>query len=324
MTDAPWFPVDAHHPPPLAQVRGIVTVPRDRARGCYDAELIISRGKPPHTDTWASWERGRAIPLAPDATPCLWQPQFPDKWRMALPDPVPGVAPRMWSSTMRFQLVDDATAAELAEEMERDRADARAAPARGEGERPQVAWWRDADLIRYEPPGEITPRMAEGRIMRAVAMCEHDRGLTIRTRTFSDILAEMAARREDQPYATSDFVPRMKALPMDISDFDTAMAWFVALNPRPLPTHTSQSQWQQFSREQRVLIWRAMNLPRTFNAIAGDLGVSKQAAIATYARAIKAACRVANGHVAFPYRALPVDQIAALRERNRQSKRGVA
>lgn len=321
MTIAPWYPVDAHHPPPLAQVRGVVSFPS--GRGSYDAELIISRGKPPHTNTWAQWERGKGQPLPADATPCLWQPQFPDKWRMPLPEPVPSVSPRMWSSTTRFQIVDDAVAAELAAEMERDRADARA------GRRPDDdedegkfarQWWRDPDTVKYEPPGCVTPRMAEGRMMRALAICEFQDGLTLNTRTFSDILAEMAAKREVQEYATSDYVPRMQALQQDVGDFETAMAWFVALNPQPLPTHTSRSCWNEWSQEQDVLMSRAMNHPIKFKRIARQWGVSKQAMIATYGRAVKAVCRVANNLPAFPYRAEPVDQIAALRERNRQAR----
>ena len=77
---SPWYHITPIHPGPLVQVNGIVTM----ATG-YDVELTIARGRPPHTNTWASFERGRVTPLQAGATPCLWQPKNPEKWKAVLP-----------------------------------------------------------------------------------------------------------------------------------------------------------------------------------------------------------------------------------------------
>lgn len=313
-----WYPVTAQHPAPLVQVRAIVSVDRGR----FEAELIVSRGAPPHAGTWAEWKRGKATPLPRGAEVLLWQPQSPEKWKAPLPPPARRIEPgRMWSSTTSFTLVEEAEAAELAAEMERDRADARrghgAADIYPEHHKPEMAWWRDADQVRYEPAGQITPRMCEGRLMRAVALCEHGRGLTLRIRSFGTILAQMAARLEQQDYATSDFVPRLKALPADISDFETAMHWFVALNPMPLPEPGSRAQWVP-SRPQEVLLFRARNIPLSFEEIGArvEWNVSGEAVRRMYDRAIRRACRIANGQ-----QVETIDQIGAVQERNRAWKR---
>lgn len=312
MTDY-WYPVTSQHPPALVQVRAIIDV-----KGAYDAEVIASRGAPPHTNIWAEWQAGRAKPLAPGSVPILWRPQAPEKWKAPLPPPVSEVREgRVWSSTTRFALVDEAEAAELAAEMERDREDARRGGAIEVVRKEGLPWWRDADQIRYEPAGQITPRMCEGRLMRAVAMCEHGRGLTLRIRSFGTILAQMAARLEQQEYATSDFVPRLKPLPADISDFEIAMSWFVAINPAPLPEPGSRAAWVP-SRPQEVLLFRARNIPLSFEEIGArvEWNVTKQAVHRMYDRAIRRACRIANGA-----KIEGVDQIAELQERNRAWKR---
>lgn len=68
------------------------------------------------------------------AGPVAWQPENAARWTWPTgvePAPLVGCAPRMWSSRMRFAAVDDAEAADLAREMERERE-----AARGSGGRP--------------------------------------------------------------------------------------------------------------------------------------------------------------------------------------------
>lgn len=301
-----WYPVTSVHPGPLVQVRAIVTIHEGRS-DAYDAEIIASRGKPPHADRWAEWRRGTPVVLPPHAAPVLWQPQAPQKWLAALPQPVPRVAAAaMWSS--RGEMLDDAAAA------------IDGVPA-SKGD----LWWRDAHAIVYEPPGTVSPRMAEGRVMRALAVCGHGIDVVVRTRSFGALLADLAARADHQPYATSDYAPRLAALPADRSDFDTAMAWLTALNPRGVPSVWGRADWS-LSRAQEVLAHRAARVPLSFDVIGGLWGISGEAARQAYARSIAAVTRVANGETAWPHAvAAPtrVDHIAAVRARNRDWKRRV-
>ena len=112
-----WYPITDSHPAPLVRVRGIVNC------GPYDAHIIVSRGRAPHVMSWASWKGEKATPLK--APPAVWQPQHPDRWDSPLPPPVPTIGARLWSSTMRFQAVEEAVGADLAREMENDREMAR-------------------------------------------------------------------------------------------------------------------------------------------------------------------------------------------------------
>lgn len=313
----PWYPVTDVHPGPIVQVRAIVS----SANG--NAELIVCRGKAHHGDKWAEWKAGRSKPLPPGAVVTLWQPQAPEKWKAPLPDPVAVVEPRMWSSTMAFTLVDEADSSELAREMERDREDAKRNGAPEEGSREPLQWWRDADAIRYEPAGQITPRMCEGRIMRAVAISGYGGELTLKYKSFSTVLAAIC-EKTPPPYAMSDYVPRMNPLPADWNDFERAMGWFAALNPKPLPEADARADWS-FTRPQWCMIMRSYNIPLSFGEIgemlpakAKDKGgaVSGEAARRMYERAIRRACRIANG----VDRTNHAQQIEAIRDRNRSWK----
>lgn len=226
---------------------------------------------------------------------------------------------------MRFQAVEDAEAAELAREMERDRADAQ----RGAGDtntgshKPELAWWRDASLLRYEPTGAVTPRMAEGRVMRAVALCGHGQRPTVKSNSFGKILADIAAAGAQEEYATSDYVPRLRSLPQDGQDFENAMAWFVALDPPEL-RHGRRKRFAlwDFTDTQMVLIWRSLNIPLSWAIIAEKIGHNHH----EYARnrfksAMARICRVANGLPAYPHIPPASSHIQALRERNLAAKR---
>lgn len=310
-----WYPITDHHPAPLVQVRGIVEV---RSNSPFDAHLIISRGQPPRTSLWAEWVKGKALPLGPGVYPKYWQPQRPDKWMAPLPPPAHVSASGiMWSEGMRFQAVEEAEAAELARDMERDREMARNGSKHifAASHKPEQAWWRDVSLIRYEPAGAVTEKMAEGRVMRAVALCGHGQGLTIRVSTFGDILARMIKADPTEP-DFSDYIPRLQAFPQDHGDFLTAMSWFVALNPPP-PRFTISDTWE-FNKAQLCLHYRSLNDPLSFDEIGGlkEIRMSGENARKLYASTIKRITAIANQEVAIPAFA----QIESLRERNRQAR----
>jgi len=79
--------------------------------------------------------------------PEAWQPLDPAKWRMPLPDPIP-------PAFARFERKPVATPSE---------------PREG------PPWWREPHLVTYSPPGFVTPREAEGRIMRALLTAQATR-----------------------------------------------------------------------------------------------------------------------------------------------------
>ena len=286
----PWYPITDHHPAPSVRVHGIVAHPGGVQDG-YDAQILISRGQRPHHHLWASWQSGRATPLAPGAKPIYWQPQDPMRWKAPLPEPVVSrIEPRMWSAVGECEDL----AALLPPEPDQ--------------------WWRDPTRIRYT--GDMSLGMIEGRVMRAVAACGHY-AATPQTRTFGAIIADMAEENELADYPTSDYVARFRPLPADIADFDTAMGWFSALNPPDLRTPGTEV-WA-FNRPQKAIAYRALDRPWSFGKMAEKFGMTPDGARKTHYRALKAVHRVASGLPAYAH-VTPIDQIAALQERNRMAR----
>mgnify|MGYP000022197331 CR=1 FL=1 len=319
-----WYRVTSQHPGPLVQVRAVVSMNAGQ-RNSYDANIIVSRGKGPHANTWAQWIKNKLVPLPANVVVTLWQPQWPDKWQAPLPEPIISARPQMWAERQSFGAVDDAEAAELAADMERDRQMARDAgsvlPDDSDVHEPRP--WRDASWIRYDLPGSITPKMAEARIMRAVALCGHGRGLTLVSKTTSDVLAKLAAKMESQPYATNDYVARLQAFPQDHADFDTAMSWFVALAPRPITRmHEVHADWD-FNQRQELLIYRAMDVPLSYEQIGNrvEFKMTKQGVRDLYERTMRVITKVANGvPVMLGDGKTQAEQLDALRERNTKAK----
>lgn len=261
-------------------------------------------------------ERDRRPAFVPDNlfrpehdNPEFWAPIAPDKWQaplpriaMEIPDDV-----RMWNSKTAFN------AAEAAAEMEREREEAGNVSRETERLSGRVAqqWWRDHSLIVYEPMAEISYRMAEGRVMRAVACCEAGGGLTLASKTVSGLVAAMAEAVDlSTRDAVEDYAPRLEQLPKDRSDFVTAMGWFTAIDP-------PAGGWL-FSRAQLCLWLRARPMPWSFTEIGehGLFKVSGERARQIYANAIRKVQTVARqGVTPAP------DQMASLRERNRRKKR---
>ena len=306
---------------------------RVHVRVVWEARVFeAARALHPKTNrmTWCEYKGGEIhwlppVPKRPDlawrsSEPERWQPIDPAKWNYPLPEPLPiQVTPRMYSAKTRFAAVDEAETAELAREMERDREDARARQdVEREEEEEEFRWWRDVTNIRYERPGEVTARMAEGRLLRAVAACDPWHDLTLEERSPATViarLAEAAARANEDDMRWHGRL-EFKQLPCDHDDFPVAMSWFTALNP---PSPKRRKMWD-LNRPQLIILRRTLSMPRTWTDIASFHRISRQRAKQIYEAAIAAVCRVANGGPAFVGR-VQVDHMAALRERNRAYRR---
>jgi hypothetical protein len=234
--------------------------------------------------------------------PAAWQPigQWPDP----LPDPLPtgDVDDKVRMVSIGLVNFDAATAAR---EMEAERQRARNERDRRDhsDEDGLPWWWSPAELV-YQPSGHVTRKMAEGRVMRAVAWCLG--GSAPPQLAKSRFFAEMAAAAEE----LSDMAPqavRFTPLQQDIGDFLAAMSWFTKLNPK-------RDEDVGMSREQKLLIWRSRPVALSFGEIGNQFSVSSQRAHQVYRRAIDKVTALAN-------QAEGVDApIAKLRQRNRAAR----
>ncbi|PPD06297.1 MAG: hypothetical protein CTY28_14525 [Hyphomicrobium sp.] len=259
-----------------------------------------------------------AMPPAGEASrwgpePEAWRPEKPDLWKAALPEPLTGphMASRMWSSRTTFAAVEEAEAADLAREMEADRADAQRGSFAAENGREQARanmrdpqWWLDASLISYSDPGAITEREAEGRLMRAfiAERCETFAGPG--DRTFSDLLSSMTkSGTEGRADATESLIIRASATGKDKDDMMIAFAWWRALDP-PFKA---------------VLKMRAAEPPLTWRAIGDALGLTHEGARKRHAAALTELARVANGGKTAGGIAAE-EQLQAVRDANRRHR----
>lgn len=164
-----------------------------------------------------------------------------------------------------------------------------------------MPWWRDATQIRYERPGEVTMRMAEGRMMRALAHCG---ALNPRlyAATTGTLLAALADHANVEARAAAAYLARFQPLPQDAGDFLTAMAWFAALNP-PVSRGPRWRPWS-LNRRQRVMHYRSMDRLISYADIGHEISsadrkrmgnpVSWQFARQLYIEGIEAVHRIAN------------------------------
>lgn len=270
--------------------RALCWVTHDRKLGAVFLPLSGELRRPADPSTpWAGWHTLR------HAAPDYYQPLVPGKWSVALPKPVefrtvsqrnhvvPGGGVAVSQTSCIHQKVDGAS----------------------------DQWWRDPLAIDYAPSGKVSLRMAEGRVMRAVAWCDAGRGLTLRRRTPLDVLAERAAEVEGG--GDDAMSKRFHPLPQDVSDFDVAMGWYAQLNP-PHRRHGTSRPWA-LSREQRVLLWRTRLPPLSFQEIAWCLHLrSPERPRQMYKDAIVQVWKIANSTIGNL-------SLAALRERNREAER---
>lgn len=302
--DSPWYSMD-DLPAGRVMVRvqwaaRIFAAARDRRGGWFTYKSGEIVKLPPRGRKGERWT------LEPDR----WQPVDPAKWawpRGVAAEPLPVmVQPRMWSSHMSFSATEQAES----DGLERSRS----------GDVIEPRWWRDVTQIRYEPRGEVSRKNCEGRVMRALAHCGagDDRALArlARDPTMADLAEAVAGWASAVDRGWLEY---FQPLPVDDSDFVEAMSWVTALDPvelRPRRRSGSYRGVWRFNRAQLVLLYRAVTVPLSWADIGMQFKVSGERARQVYAQSIDACWRVANGAAA--YRHLqPVDQVAALRERNR-------
>jgi len=225
--------------------------------------------------------------------PSCWRPLRPETWPDALPAPLP------------FQSAEDVmaqigrvafSATEAAAEMEADRLAARQeTKKRGtDREREALPWWRDAALtVLHSPPGAITPRECDGRVMRALYFLGHG-GATppeLRGRDNAGVLEDLRkaaaqALREGRelpvPPDDTDRVPQLVRTPADTDErLLQALGWACEAY-----AHTDTLRI--------VLLGRAANVPLSWSRIGGFLGITRQAAKDRYDRAMLRLTRIAN------------------------------
>jgi hypothetical protein len=343
MTDDLWYPMGG------LPAHGRVLVWLFWAGRVFKAARIFDeRGKKKGLRplVWATVKDGEPVQYLPPPgqeeewgpEPTAFRPIYKERWDWPLPTPLETAAPQFVAERTRFQLVEEAEASDLAHEMEADRAHANAVSRHVSRGTPaiEVQWWRDFDGLKYEQAPDISLKNAEWRLMRAIYNCGHDehdeRGAGVMravTSALADVMRELA---ENELHRSPDIIPRMKPAPRDEDDFLTAMSWFAALYPpeaRPDPRFVGL--WR-FSRAQRVLILRALNTPKSFDEIGGELfgkheKRSKQFETAgkraqnLFKEAIEDCWRFANGMPNRKGVAARVDHVARLRETNRRAKR---
>lgn len=247
------------------------------------------------------WHELRGRELVPlKARPEAWQPMA-GSWiwpNNAAPQPLPV---RVMGSVVSIgKVAFDAAAA--AEEMERDREEARGrrdpAPAEDGGQ-----WWRDVARVAYEPQGNVSRVHGEARIMRALILERSIRMDGSRYRTNAAVLAALKAVPDDyREPPTADWVPPLVSMPEDHKDFETVMGWIVELLPS--------------RREIFVLRARMLSPPATWVQIGDEIHRTAVRAKQIYGETIDALVAAGNRE---PRRALA--RRAELQERNREAKR---
>ncbi len=164
-----------------------------------------------------------------------------------------------------------------------------------------VQWWRDATQIAYERPGAVSMRMAEGRLMRALAHCGAINP-RLHAVTTASLLADLAAHADAEARVAAALVVRFQPMPKDHDDFLMAMAWFSSLNTA-VAGRTTRRPWS-LNRRQRVLHYRSMDQPLSFADIGHELStpdqrrrgntLSRHRVMQIYWEGIEAVHRVAN------------------------------
>lgn len=272
---------------------------RVRARwDCYQVEAVSSvdaKGR-------RHWHELRGRELVPlKARPEAWQPMA-GAWiwpNGAIPQPMPIMV--MGSVASIGGVAFDAAAA--AEEMERDREEARnrrdPAPADDGGQ-----WWRDVARVAYEPQGNVSREHGEARIMRALILERSIRMDGRRYRTNAAVLAALKLTLADvlAEHPGEDWIPPLAAMPEDWRDLEIVMGWLVEVMPS--------------RREIFVLRGRMLAPPATWAQLGDEIKRTAVRARQIYTETIDALVEAGNRE---PRRALA--RRAELQERNREAKR---
>ncbi|MGH6815518.1 MAG: hypothetical protein ACREC6_07430 [Hyphomicrobiaceae bacterium] len=289
---------------------------------------------------WATYRNGEIVWLPPrhraaewGGEPQCWQPCDAAAWRDPLPDPIagplpprlarPGLSPGSEAGRDRRVLQAEAAdriRADIEAEIGPDIASPDGRPSEQVRQR-DTGWWRDPAAVGYEPEGQVSLRMAEARVLRAVAVAGNGTaGVGPRHRsTLGPWMDAVAAAFGETIVEGADgsalaVAVRFEPTPRDTDDWLTAMTWFTALNPPELRSKRA-APWS-FNRLQQLLVWRAMTPPVSWARIGRHIGRSRTRAGQLYAEAVDKVWRTANGLPVYKH-AVIADQLALLRARNR-------
>lgn len=230
--------------------------------------------------------------------PDYWSPLSPEAWRMPVPEAhyfeAPAEGCRYASTRQSFASVEAAIAAEadglsvedMARNMERDRADARAGlggPRAGEPDTPaDKQFWLDPHAVTYSKPGAISAHEAEARLMRAFATERWVRVDRPQAKTFAGVLANLAKSEPLKPGELAAQDPKQLQIEptgKDWDDFLVAFAWLCALDARQIA----------------VLRLRAATPALSWRKIGKVASISHETARKTHTEAVGQATREANG-----------------------------
>jgi len=270
-------------------------VASDHERADHERLLLPADAAP--SDPRAPWVGWHTLAAWPD----FWRPADAARWAAPLP-PVawiddgveqPG---RLWSATMSYRAVEDAEEQHGSATAPGGRLPSGQSPGANERQ-----WWRDPFAVTYSPPGSISRREAEGRLMRAfnaehwVRIERPDMG------TFAEALARSAKRTMPSAadLAADDAPMPMRPEPTgrDRDDMLTALGWLKALGAGDSPAGSRPpAPWPS----------------RGEMAIASSLG----GAPALRASGTGASGRLAERESLAPTKNQPHEQILRLRERD--------
>jgi hypothetical protein len=279
------------------------------------ARIIDERPRHPRKLVWATMTKmGDPVYLPPagkeeewGTEPVAFRPADLATWGLPLPAPIRVSEKRFTSERVQFALVDEAEVADLAREMERDRADA----ARGNVScetriGPELQPWRNIYRVVYARPIEPTELCGEARVMRALC---YDRLIKVGHRQIKTNAGSVAAygRVSDVPAAedlTHDWRPPFQPDPRDIRDYEDVIS--PAIN---------EYGWSR--KEEDILRSRAIDPPFSFKELGDHYRKSGEWARLAYWGAIQGICSAANGVVFSNARA----KLERVQEGNRRAKR---
>ncbi len=274
------YPVTPQHPPLRVKVivhwRGRMFVawrdthPKSK-RPCWATNKMASGELwylPPRDDA-----KLREPLWGPD--PDSWRPLKPEAWKAPLPPPLTATI----DPTPR--LVDI-------------RPSRRRVRARREGAAiaDKAPWWWDATSIRYEPPGQVSRIMAEGRLMRALWVS----GANMRERPDTPSNARSFAAMSDTERAIFEANAEAEAKaprrireqialgPADGKDWGEAMRWFAALG--------KVAPGFYLNLRQEVLVHRARR--RSYRLIGRILDISVGHAHDLFREGVERAWQISN------------------------------
>lgn len=233
--------------------------------------------------------KGGAIEWRHDLEPDAWQPSVAGwTWPNGrAPAPLDTKPDRMWSSTMRFGAVEDAEAAELAREMERDRV---LAGRTGDGPPEPVdpQRWRDVHEVAYREPGKITVAEVEARVCRALCYEKTIKGDTKKQRSNAAVLADLKRVADlHQADPTEDYRPPFQPTDPDICDYTVVMDWITE-------AYIDKPGFWAKSDEREIMAGRILDPPKAWTEIGEALGMSRQSAKKRYDRLMERLTVIAN------------------------------